>query len=347
MRAGLVLGKQEFELVDRDDPAPGPDQVVVAVSRCGICGSDVHAYRDGWPYAPGICGHEWVGTVVELGAGVANDLDGLRVVAGQAPGCGRCRECRADLPRFCRQASSRYSGREAPTSGGFAPYIGLHADRLVAVPDGIDDDEAALIEPASVAMHAIRRSRLAVGDTACVVGCGPIGLMAVQCARIGGAGTIIAVEPDRDRRALALSVGADHAVAPGEELRETINACTDGLRADIAFDCAGIPQTLQQAVDMVRKGGSVCMVGVSGDAATVKPMRWMMKEVSVDTSILFTLDEMKVCADLMVAGRLRTDGLVADTVDLDGLGATIDDLAGGGSSGGADGVKILVDPTAG
>ncbi|MGI9597369.1 MAG: zinc-dependent alcohol dehydrogenase [Acidimicrobiales bacterium] len=345
MRAGLVTGKQRFELAEVDDPAPGVGQVVIAVARCGICGSDVHAYRDGWPYSPGICGHEWTGKVVALGADVPPRLasEGLRVVGGQAPGCGRCLECRADLPRFCRLAASRYSGRQAPKSGGFAPFITLDADRLVPVPESVDDERAALIEPASVAMHAIRKSRLAVGDVACVVGCGPIGLMALQCARLAGAGTVIAVEPNPDRQALALTLGADVAVAPGDELRQAVNDASGGLRADIAFDCAGIPQTLQQSVDMVRKAGSVCMVGVSGETATIEPMRWMMKEVSVDTSILFTLDEMAICAQLIADGRLATDGFVAETVQLDDLGSTIDGMAGGDLGA----VKILVDPSAG
>lgn len=345
MRAGYVTGKGQFELVEVADPAPTEGQVVVAVARCGICGSDVHAYQEGWPYSPGICGHEWVGTVVDVGPAVDDRLvrEGDRVVGGQAPGCGTCPECRAGHGNFCRVAASEYSGRRAPTSGGFAPFLTLSANRLTGVPEGVTDDQAALIEPASVAMHAVRRSKLAIGDVACVVGCGPIGLMAIQAARLGGAGTIVAVEPDADRQAIARTLGADVAVAPGEELRAAINDLTGGLRADIAFDCAGIPQTLQQSVDMVRQGGSVCMVGVSGGEATINPMRWMMKEVTVDTSIAFTLDEMTICAGLVADGRISTEGFVDGTVDLDGLPSTIEDLAARRTQA----IKLLVDPTAG
>lgn len=343
MRAGIVTGKRQFELLDVADPTPRDGEVVVAIDRCGICGSDVHAYQEGWPYSPGICGHEWTGRVVELGSGVRSiDLD-ARVVGAQAPGCGACRECRASLPQFCRVAASEYSGRNAPSSGGFAPYLTLKANRLISVPDGVDAEQAALIEPAAVAMHAIRRSRLTVGDVVCIVGCGPIGLMALQCARVAGAASVIAVEPDETRRALAVELGADAAVAPGPELREAVNEHTNGLRADIAFDCAGIPQTLQQSVDMVRQGGSVCMVGVSGGEATIQPMRWMMKEVSVDTSILFTLDEMSIVAGLVADGRIRTRELVAGTITLDDLPTTIEDMAQRRNTS----VKILVDPSAG
>lgn len=343
MRAGIVTGKGSFELVDVADPAPAAGQAVVQIARCGICGSDVHAYQEGWQYAPGVCGHEWVGTVVDVATGVTVVEVGDRVVGGQGPGCGACAECRRALPQFCRAARSEYSGRNAPTSGGFAPYMTLAARRLTRVPEGVTDDQAALIEPASVAMHAVRRSKLAVGDVACVVGCGPIGLMAIQCARIAGAGRIIAVEPDAGRRALALTLGADAAVAPGEELRATVDALTGGLRADIAFDCAGIPQTMQQSVDMVRFGGSVCMVGVSGAPATVMPIRWVSKEITFDTSIVFTLEEMAITARFVADGRIKTTELVAATITLDELPATVDALAGRR----LDAIKILVDPSAG
>lgn len=345
MRAGIITGKGQFELVDVADPTPRPHEVVVAIDRCGICGSDIHAYQEGWPYAPGICGHEWTGIVVDRGADVAADRfpADTRVVGAQAPGCGQCRECRADLGQFCRLAGSEYSGRRAPSSGGFAPHLTLNANRLITVPDGVDAETAALIEPAAVAMHAVRKSRLAVGDVACVVGCGPIGLMVIQCARVAGAGTIIAVEPDEYRQDLALSLGADVAVAPGADLRAAVDEHTSGLRADIAFDCAGIPQTLQQSVDMVRKGGSVCMVGVTSGEATIQPMRWMMKEVSLDTSLIFTLDEMAITADLIAKGRISTREFVTSTIDLDALPETIDDLA----TRRLTPIKILVDPTAG
>jgi (R,R)-butanediol dehydrogenase/meso-butanediol dehydrogenase/diacetyl reductase len=343
MRAGIILGKERFELLEMPEPKAGRGQVVVAISRCGICGSDVHAYQEGWAYSPGLCGHEWTGKVVEVGADVDLVREGTRVAGAQAPGCGSCRECRADLPRYCRVARSEYSGRNAPSSGGFAPFLALSAKRLIEVPDKVKDEQAALIEPAAVSLHAIRLSRLEVGDVACVVGCGPIGLMAIQCARLAGAGKIIAVEPDPARRALALELGADVAVSPGPELRDAVNTHTDGLRCDIAFDCAGIPQTLQQSVDMVRNGGSVCMVGVSGETATIEPMRWIMKEVRVDTSIIFTLEEMSIAAELIADGRIRTEALIAGTITLDELPGMVDDLAHRR----IEAVKMLVDPSAG
>ena len=173
--------------------------------------------------------------------------------------------------------------------------------------------------------------------------CGPIGLLTAQVAKAAGAGVVIAVEPDEHRRQLALVTGSDIAVAPGEELRGTLDDLTEGLRADIAFDCAGIPQTMQQSVDMVRRGGSVCLVGVTGEEATISPLRWISKEIRLDTSMVFTLEEMKATANMILDGRLSVSPLRNNTIDLDSLGTTIDDLA----ERRIDAVKILVDPTAG
>jgi len=343
MRAGLVTGKGQFELIEKEDPTPEADEVVVAIQRCGICGSDVHAYVEGWKYAPSVCGHEWVGIVAASGRDVVNVEEGDRVTGALAPGCGRCLECRNDLSQYCRTAWSDYSGPTGPSSGGFAPFLCLKAERVIGIPEDIDTDDAALIEPSAVAFHAVRRSQLQVGDVVCVVGCGPIGLLTAQVAKAAGAGVVVAVEPDENRRNLALATGSDIAVSPGEDLHATLDELTQGLRADLSFDCAGIPQTMQQSVDMVRRGGSVCLVGVTGEEARINPIRWIGKEITLNTSMVFTLDEMKATANMIQDGRLSVAPLRDGIVDLDALGATIDDLA----ERRIDAVKILVDPTAG
>ena len=343
MRAGVIRGKGNFELADVAEPEANEGQAVVDVLRCGICGSDVHAYTEGWPYAPGICGHEWVGIVRATAPGVRSVSEGDRVAGGIAPGCGNCAECRASLPEYCSDAMRRYSGRLAPNNGGFARSMALDANRLCRLPTALTDDQAAMVEPASVAFHGVRRSRMRLGDVVMVMGCGPIGLFTLQCAKFNGAGHVIAVEPDAGRRARALAVGADAAYAPGAELRTYVDELTDGLRADIAFDCAGVPKTMQQSVDSVRRGGSVCMIGVAGGEASVVPGRWVQKEVAFDTSIVFSLDEMAMTADLIARGAIRTDELHDGTITLDQLGQTIDDLANRRT----DAVKILVDPTLG
>ena len=194
-----------------------------------------------------------------------------------------------------------------------------------------------------MALHGVRRSRLRVGDVACVVGCGPIGLLTVQCARIAGAGHVVAVEPDAGRRERALALGADSAFAPGPELREHLNELTGGLRADIAFDCAGVPQTLQQALDMVRRAARcACWACRAASRRSCRCAGWG-RRCPLDTSFVFTLEEMGIAAGLIADGRLKVAELDDGTITLDQLGQTIDDLATRRSTA----VKVLVDPTAG
>ena len=345
MRAGLITGKEQFELREVPDPEIRDGMAVVDIARCGICGSDVHAYAAGWPYAPGLCGHEWVGLVRAVSDDVTVVDEGDRVVGGIAPACGHCEACNAGHTQYCREMHRTFMGRGplASPSGGFAPSIEVDARRLSAVPDSLDDVQGALVEPTTVAVHAVRRSKINTGDVVAVVGAGPIGLLTMQVARTAGGGHVVVVEPDEARRERALSLGADAAFAPGAELDEYLRAQSGGLGADIAFDCAGVPQTLQASVDLVRRGGSVCMVGVADGEATVRPGKWMSKEVSVDTSLAYTHEEFDMVTGLIADGRLRVRELHDQTVTLDELGATIDDMAHHRRAG----VKILVDPTAG
>lgn len=339
MRAGLVTGLRRFELVDVPEPQALAGVAVVQVARCGICGTDVHGYLSDQPYNPAICGHEWVGTVTSVGAGVTNVTEGDRVVAGVAPACGRCGPCRSGQASWCATAFLGMIGRDplAPPHGGFAPRIALDAARLVLVPPGLTEDQAAMVEPATVALHAVRRTPPHMGDTVVVQGCGPIGLLTMQCARAAGAGRIVAVEPTAHRRELAMALGADLAVAPGDE------AAAAGGGADVVYECAGVPATVQAAVDLVRRGGTVALVGLASGAATITPGAWLVKEVTVIASLGYLHHEFGETMDLIADGRVQVEPLHDATVTLDELPAAVERLADDPSCA----VKVLVDPTAG
>ena len=202
MKAGLVTGRERFELVEVPEPRPQPGTAVVAVALCGICGTDVHGFLSDRPYNPAICGHEWVGTVTAVGRDVSGLREGDRVVAGIAPACGSCPECLAGRPDYCVPAFLGMVGRDplAPPHGGFAPRVAVDARRLVPVHDALSDVQAAMVEPATVALHAVRRTPPRSGETVVVQGCGPIGLFVLQCARADGAEHIVVVEPNAARR---------------------------------------------------------------------------------------------------------------------------------------------------
>ena len=345
MRAGSITGPRQFEIIDVPEPAPSATGAVVEIALCGICGSDVHAYVEGWDYPSNLCGHEWLGTVVAIGNQVNNVAEGDLVMGGITPGCGACSYCVAGHPQYCRPAARDYNGMgpDPSPSGGFAPLIGLDATRLAVMPEGITAVQGALVEPTSVAFHAVRQSRQRPGDVVVVVGAGPIGQLTAQCAKLAGAGLVIVVEPDPQRRAMATDFGADLVFEPGPDLRRQVRALTNGMGADVAYDAAGVPQTLEASIDLVRRGGSVCLVGVTSAPAEVRTNRWLTKELTITTSILFTIAEATRVARLIVDGRLQVEALHQGTVSLDELPSTIEKYA----TRDLTALKIMVDPTGG
>jgi (R,R)-butanediol dehydrogenase/meso-butanediol dehydrogenase/diacetyl reductase len=338
VRAGLVTGPRRLELVEMPEPSPVPGTAVVAISRCGICGTDVHGYLGPAPYNPAICGHEWVGSVVAVGDGVQRVHEGDRVVGAVAAPCGDCPECRRGREPYCRRAFAGMVGVDplAPPHGGFAARLAVDAARLVVVDAPLTDEQAALVEPTAVAWHAIARTPIREGEVVAVQGCGPIGLLALQCARAAGAAHVIAIEPDAERGAIAGRLGAHQAVAPGDAA-DVLPA--DGV--DLVLECAGVPATVQQAVDLVRRGGRVNLVGLASGPATIAPGSWLVKEVTVVASLGYQHHEFAEVIGLLDDGEVRVEPLLDRTVGLDDLAATFATLADEPTAW----LKVLVDPT--
>jgi (R,R)-butanediol dehydrogenase/meso-butanediol dehydrogenase/diacetyl reductase len=342
--AGLVTGKETVEFRSFPAEVPGPGLVTVDVSLCGICGTDIASYRSGHLHSPAVCGHEWVGTVTDVGADVQGLGEGERVVVAVPPACGSCPECRGGLAEYCRTTSSVARGRDAlaPPHGGFARRITVSAGRLLPAHPGLTDEEAAQVEPATVALHGVRRTRITPGDTVVVQGAGPIGLFAAQFARAAGAGAVLVVEPSEARRALALEVGAAAAWAP-EEAADSVQEHTRGLGADVVVECTGVPALLQTAADLARTGGTVGLLSFLAQPATIDGARWLAKELTLVAANAFTHDDFRRSMAFLADGRVRATPLHSRTVALDDLEATLRDLAAGTS---AD-VKVVVDPRLG
>lgn len=344
MIAALITGAGQLELHEFPEPVPAPRGVVVDIARCGICGTDVHAYQSGKPYNPAICGHEWSGTISAAGAEVQGLGEGDRVVVAVAPACGRCVACRAGQADRCAESFMSALGRDrqAPPHGGFAARLAVAASRVVRTDAAIDDVDAAQVEPMTVAFHAVRHSRLRLGDVAVVQGAGPIGLGTLQWVRAAGAGRVIVVEPNPQRQALARQLGAHDVVAPGDAAKQVIDEHTHGLGADIVYECVGRPFAIQGAVDLARRGGAMCLIGLADENASINPSTWLIKEIAVTSALAYQHEEFEMVMGMMADGRVDVKPLHSGTVGLDALDAALADLASGTSQH----TKILVDPRA-
>ena len=342
MFAALITGLNKVEMVEFPDPTPASHGVVVDIAFCGICGTDIHAYQSGNAYNPAICGHEWSGTLSAVGSDVKSLSEGDRVVVAVAPACGQCAPCRAGQADRCMVSLLSALGRDAmaPKHGGFAPRIAVDAMRVVKTNPLLNDAQAAQVEPTTVAFHAVRRSGIRLGDIAVIQGAGPIGLGAMQWVKAAGAGVVIVVEPNEQRRALATELGAHHVVVPGADADRLVKELSHGLGADSVYECVGRSFAVQSAVDLARRGGSMCLIGLADQDAPITPVTWLMKEISVSSALAYNHEEFEMCMGMIADGRFRTEPLHSLTVGLDGLDGALADLASGTSVH----TKILVDP---
>jgi (R,R)-butanediol dehydrogenase / meso-butanediol dehydrogenase / diacetyl reductase len=341
--AGLITGRETLEFRSFPVAPPPPGCVTVEISLCGICGTDIASYKTGHLHSPAVCGHEWVGTVTEIGRGVHGVTEGDRVVVAVPPPCGRCPECVAGLGEYCRSVSSTARGRNAlaPPHGAFARSLTVERGRVLRAHPDLTDEEAAQVEPATVAFHGVRRSRIAPGDTVVVQGAGPIGLLSMQFARAAGAGTLLVIEPTERRRDLALELGASVAVRP-EQAADAVAEHTRDLGADVVLECSGVPALLQTAAGLARTGGVVGLISFLAQPATIDGARWLAKELSLVASNAFTHDDFRRSMAFLADGRVRVAPLHSRTVPLDDLEAALQSLSAGPS----DDVKVLVDPRA-
>lgn len=310
MRAAVLVEGGRFEVQQVPDLQPSGNQILVRVSLCGICGSDLHALRAGTLPVGAILGHEIAGVVEAVGAKVRGFEAGDRVTTLSAVPCDRCDQCDAGQYRSCRTGWQIYGYGTVP--GGYAEFAMSHAAVIERIPDGVDDITAALNEPAMVGLHAARVSRLRPGDTAVVIGAGPIGLLVLQAARLAGAAAVYVIEPSTGRRAMAERLGATR-VFTGRD--DDLSAClreTTDAGPEVVFECAGAKGTLQQAVELVRPGGQVVLAGVNAEADEISPLTLVAKECEI-TASLGGADIFRRALDLMAAGRIETAPMVSQT----------------------------------
>lgn len=325
MKAAVYRGKQRFEVTDIPAPEPGPGQVQIRVRRSAICGTDVHSVMYDLAAAGSVLGHEFAGTISKIGEGVTRWKVGDRVTGGGGDWpVGEAPATRSH-PRF----NYRTMGFTDTRTRGYAEYTVLDDWAPLLIPDGVPDEAASLTEPCSVAIHAVRRSALRLGDTVGVIGAGPIGLLVTQAALAAGAGQVIVSEPAPARVRAALDSGAAHVVDPFEgDPVERIVELTGGLGPDVVFDCAGVKNTLDQAFLSVRRAGQVVLVAVPFEPMPLLPSDWMTREADFRASWGGNPEDWRIALDLMRQGKVNTEALISESslIELEQIQETFEAL---------------------
>ncbi len=285
------------------DPAPEDGEVVVKVGRCGICGSDLHMTEDpAFGAGPGtVLGHEFAGEIVALGRGVEGLAMGDFVSVIPLQSCGHCDSCIRGEVQWC--ASFGLQG------GGYAEYAVTRPNQCIRLPQSASLADGAIIEPLAVALHGVHLSGLKPGDRVLILGAGPIGLAVAFWARRKGASEVVMLDIAPHQRERALSMGATgFVVDPNDPI-------IDG-KADIVFECVGIPGLIAQAVGQVRPRGAILLLGLCTRPDTFNSFAMLQKEVKLITSAFFTRGEYEAALDVLNAGAAEPRLLVSDTISL-------------------------------
>jgi L-iditol 2-dehydrogenase len=260
----LLLSKyRSLEMTDLPSPEPGPDEVLIRVAACGICGSDVHGYdgSSGRRVPPIVMGHEAAGTIAAIGNNVKNFSEGDRVTFDSTIYCGACNNClRGDVNLCDHRQVLGVSCGDYRRAGAFSEFVAVPSRIVYRLPQTLSFEEAAMLEAVSVALHAVSLVPIAPESTSLVVGAGTIGLLLLQALRAAGCSRVFISDVDSTRLALAQQLGAT-ATFTASELAQQISQQTNGTGVDVAAEAVGINATVSAAIDSVRKGGNVILVG--------------------------------------------------------------------------------------
>ena len=321
MKALVLNQYRKLDLLDVPSPGVAPNEVLVRVRSCGICGSDVHGYdgSSGRRIPPVIMGHEASGVVAKVGAAVRAFEPGERVTFDSMICCRSCLFCRAGRPNLCEDRRVLgVSCGDYRRDGAFAEYVAVPEHVVFRVPDRVGFDEAAMVEPVSVAVHAVARANPALGDKALVVGAGMIGLLTIQALRSAGCGRIFAVDVAADRLRLAKELGADEIIQSGDgtDVPALMREMTGGLGADLVMEAVGIAETVAMSIDSVRKGGTVVLIGNIAPTVGFGLQSVVTREIDVLGSCASSNDY-PACLDMMRRGAIRVRPVLSASVPLE------------------------------
>jgi L-iditol 2-dehydrogenase len=320
MKALLLKNYKDLELVEFPTPEVGPNDVLIRVKACGICGSDVHGFdgSTGRRIPPIVMGHEAAGLIHAVGANVKGYHEGDRVTFDSTISCGQCYFCTRGEINLCdnRQVLGVSCG-EFRRHGAFAEYVVVPQNILYRLPDSLPFEHAALIEAVSIGVHAVNITPIQLGATAVIVGTGMIGLLMLQAARLAGCSQIIAVDLDDAKLAVARSLGADITLNPkAVDVPAEVYKLTGGHGADVALEAVGASSPIKTAILSVRKGGTVTLVGNISPNVEIPLQSVVSRQIRLQGSCASN-GEYPQCIDLLARGAIKVDPIISALAPLE------------------------------
>jgi L-iditol 2-dehydrogenase len=318
MKALVLVDKNRFEYKEVPTPKVQSNEVLIQVKACGICGSDIHGMdgSTGRRKPPIIMGHEASGEIKEVGNSVKDYQEGDRVTFDSTIYCGSCFYCNLGSHNLCdHRRVVGVSCDDYHRDGAMAEYISLPENILYRIPDGLSYEKTAMVEPVSVAFHAVDNSPLKINDSVVVVGAGIIGLFIIQSLKLVGCGNIIAVDLNELRLSLAAKFGASYCMKPNADAIKKIYEMTDGRGADSAFEVVGLSSTLDFAVKTIRKGGFIKLVGNLSKEVNF-PLQAVVTQEKNILSSCASNGEYKACLEMIQRGSIDVEPLISCTPDL-------------------------------
>ncbi|MDP6904217.1 MAG: galactitol-1-phosphate 5-dehydrogenase [Verrucomicrobiota bacterium] len=320
MKALLLEEYRKLTITDMPQPKVGDHDVLVQIKACGICGSDIHGFdgSSGRRVPPLIMGHEAAGVVTDTGSAVTQVKEGDRVTFDSMVSCGNCYFCGRNEMNLCENRRVLgVSCEDYRQHGCFAEYAVVPEHIIYPMPDNLPFEHAAMIEPVSVAVHAVKRTPISKGDTAAVIGAGMIGLLVVQALKAAGCSKVIAVDLADEKLKLAQELGADSGINPeATDAVKSIQEATDGRGADITMEVVGATATVKSAVESTRKGGHVTLVGNLAPEVDFPLQSVVTREITIYGSCASN-GEYPECIDLLARGIIKVDSLISAKVPLE------------------------------
>jgi L-iditol 2-dehydrogenase len=351
MRAVVLTAPNQHEIREVPVPHPGPLEVLCKVDAVAICGTDLHIYEGRfpgrWPKAyPFIPGHEWSGTVVDVGPQAAELgwAAGQRVAGTSHAGCGYCRMCRTGRYNLCenygREPLHHQYGHYS--QGADAEYVVHSIKSVFPIPDKLELEYGAMVDTASIALHSVKRPGINPGDLVVIVGAGPMGFLTADCAFALGAGTVI-VTGSGERLGRAKEMGFSVVDYRNQDPVGEVRRMTNGKGANVAIDTGGTRESIRQAVDVLAKGGRVAFTGVPTEGDAALPLQKIVLEEIDLFGVRANRNTMEEVIPLIVSGRVRVKPLVTHRFGLEDYGEALHTFAER-----IDGaLKVLIKPSAG